>query len=286
MADRFVPLTPRVAARVDMCRDEVLDPAFADECMDALERYSVLVFPRVGLSGEEQFAFSDNLGDVVLMGEVRPDGTRDPIYKITLDPRENPSGAEYLKGTTRWHMDGIHDGGPPPKATMLSARRLSPTGGQTEFCSTYAAYADLPEEERRTCERLRVVHSLAASRRRQNPNVSAEELERVSKRRGATEHPLVWHHESGRKSLILGMSVDHIIDMPQAQNDALIERLRAHTTRPENVYRHQWQLGDLVLWDNCGVMHRVMPYEPDSGRMMHRTTLHGHERIQGVAPQG
>jgi alpha-ketoglutarate-dependent taurine dioxygenase len=286
MADRFVPLTPRVAARVDMSREEVLDPAFADECLEALERYGVLVFPRLGLSDEEQFAFSSNLGDVVLMGAPRPDGTRDPIYKITLDPRENPSGAEYLKGTTHWHMDGIHDGGPPPKATMLCARRLSPTGGQTEFCSTYAAYADLPEEERRACEPLRVVHSLVASRRRQDPNVTPEELARVSKRRGATEHPLVWQHQSGRKSLILGMSVDHVVDMPQAESDALIERLRAHTTRPENVYQHQWQLGDLVMWDNCGVMHRVTPYEPDSGRLMHRTTLHGFEKIQGVAAQG
>jgi alpha-ketoglutarate-dependent taurine dioxygenase len=268
-----------------MSREEVLDPAFADACMEALESYGVLVFPRIGLSDEEQFAFSSNLGDVVLMGEPRPDGTLDPIYKVTLDPRENPSGAEYLKGTVRWHMDGIHDGGPPPKATMLSARRLSSTGGQTEFCSTYAAYGDLPAEECRAYEPLRVLHSLVASRLRYDPDATPEELERVSKRRGATEHPLVWQHGSGRKSLILGMSVDHVLDMPQAEGEALIERLRAHTTRPENVYRHEWQIGDLVMWDNCGVMHRVTPYDPDSGRLMHRTTLHGSERIEGVAAQ-
>ena len=62
---------------------------------------------------------------------------------------------------------------------------------------------------------------------------------------------------------------------------ALIERLSAHTTRSENVYRHQWELGDLVMWDNCGVMHRVTPYDADSGRLMHRTTLHGSEMIEG-----
>ncbi len=53
-------------------------------------------------------------------------------------------------------------------------------------------------------------------------------------------------------------------------------------TRPENVYRHEWSVGDLLLWDNCGVMHRALPYAADSGRLMHRTVLHGVERISGV----
>ena len=216
------------------------------------------------------------------MGPMRPDGTQEVVYKITLDPRENPLGAEYLKSTIGWHIDGLHDEGPPPKATMLSARRLSPTGGQTEFCSTYAAYEDLPEDERRRCESLRVVHSLVASKRNTDPNATPEELARRRERRPPKEHPLVWHHDSGRKSLILGMSADHVTSLSEAESRALIQRLSAHATRRENVYRHEWQLGDLIIWNNCGVMHRVIPYDPDSGRMMHRTTLYGVERIQGV----
>ena len=65
MAERFVPLTPRIAAKAVMRREEVLDPAFADECRAALERYGVLLFPQIGLDDEEQVAFSRNLGDVV-----------------------------------------------------------------------------------------------------------------------------------------------------------------------------------------------------------------------------
>jgi alpha-ketoglutarate-dependent taurine dioxygenase len=290
MADRFVPLTPRIAAKAEMRREEVLDPAFAGECRDALERFGVLLFPQIGFNDEEQVAFSRHLGKVVPQGPKRPDGTQEVIFKITLDPRENPS-AEYLKATIGWHIDGLFDDAPPPKATMLSARRLSATGGQTEFCSTYAAYDDLPEAERRYYESLRIMHSLEASNRATNPNPTAEEQARWSKaealrdragRIGAKEHPLVWRHQTGRKSLVLGMTVDHVAGMPDAESHALVEKLSAHATRREIVYRHEWQIGDLLMWDNCGVMHRAIPYDANSGRMMHRTVLSGVEMIHGV----
>ena len=290
MADRFVPLAPRIAAKAVMRREEVLDPAFADECRDALERYGVLLFPQIGFNDAEQVALSKNLGDVVPQGPKRPDGTQEVVFKITLDPRENPS-AEYLKATIGWHIDGLFDDGPPPKATMLSARRLSATGGQTEFCNTYAAYDDLPAAERQYYESLRIVHSLAASNRATNPNPSTEEqahwreaeaLRARAGRIGEKEHPLVWRHRTGRKSLVLGMTVDHVAGMSAAESGALIATLTAHATRREIVYRHEWQIGDLLMWDNCGVMHRAIPYDANSGRMMHRTVLHGVEAINGV----
>jgi alpha-ketoglutarate-dependent taurine dioxygenase len=280
MADRFVPLSPRIGARAAVSRAEALDLTFADECMDALERYGVLVFPGIGLDDDEQVAFSENLGDVIPMGPMRPDGTQEVVYKVTLDPQQSAS-AEYLKGTVGWHIDGLQADGPPPKATMLTARRLSPTGGQTEFCNTYAAYDDLPEADRSYCESLRAVHSLEASKRNTDPDATPEELARA-RRRAGKEHPLVWHHRSGRRSLILGITMDRVSNMTEAESRALVDRLTAHATRRDNVYRHDWQIGDLVIWDNCGVMHRVIPYDPHSGRLMHRTTLHGIERIQGV----
>lgn len=290
MSSRFVPLTPRIAAKALIGRAELLDPAFADECREALERYGVLLFPEIGLDDAEQVAFSKSLGDVVPQGPRRPDGTQEVVFKITLDPRENPS-AEYLRATVEWHIDGLFDDGPPPKATMLSARRLSECGGQTEFCNTYAAYDDLPDAERRACESLRVVHSLEASNRVTNPHPTPEDAARWhvaeaarerSGRIGVKEHPLVWRHETGRKSLVLGMTVDHVTGLPEAQSRALIDRMTAHATRRENVYRHEWRIGDLLIWDNCGVMHRATPYGADSGRLMHRTVLHGKERIAGV----
>ena len=291
MSDRFIPLTPRIGARVAMPREQVLDPAHADEIRDALERYGVLVFPRIELGDEEQVTLSNNLGRIIPMGAIREDGTPDPIYKITLDPKENPFGAEYLKATIGWHIDGLFDDGPPAKATMLSGRKLSAEGGQTEFCNAYAAYEDLAEAEKKRCESLRIQHTLAASNRFSSPNPTPEEAARWQKlearraatgRKGEKEHPLVWRHRSGRKSLVLGMTVDHVIGIPEAESRALIEKLSAHATRREIVYRHEWTVGDLLMWDNCGVMHRVIPYDASSGRMMHRTTLYGNETIEGV----
>ena len=292
MAERFVPLAPRTGAKAVVPREQVLDPAFADECMAALERYGVLVFPQIGFDDDELVAFSENLGDLMPFGEPRPDGTPNPVYKITLDPRENPSGAEYLKNTTGWHIDGLFQETPPPRASILTTRRLSASGGQTEFCNTYAAYEDLPGAERAACETLRIAHTLEASQRTMNPDADPEarrsweaaEAERErSGRLGAKEHPLVWHHRSGRKSLVLGMTADRVVGVNADESRELIERLSVHTTRPENVYRHEWQMGDVIIWDNCGVMHRVVPYDRDSGRLMHRTTLFGDEGIQGVS---
>jgi alpha-ketoglutarate-dependent taurine dioxygenase len=275
---RFRPLSPRVGAETTVRREEIMAPAFIKDCLESLERYGVLVFHRLGLNDEEQVAFSSQLGQVVPQGKVRADGGRDVVFKITLDETENDA-AEYLKSTIHWHIDGIFDDVPPPKATMLTGRRLSSTGGATEFCNTYAAYEDLPPEERRRCDSLRILHSLVASNRVWNPDSSPEETERWRRRREPKEHPLVWHHQSGRKSLVIGMTVDHVIGMSEAESRAFMDKLSAHTTRPENVYHHDWEVGDLVIWDNCGTMHRATPYDPKSGRMMHRTVLLGTESI-------
>jgi len=293
MADRFASLAPRIGARVEVAREEVLSPSFAGECLAALERHGVLLFPEIRFTDEEQIAFSENLGDIMFFGGKRPDGSPDPIYKISLDPKVNPIGADYLENTTGWHIDGtIERDALPPRASILAALRVSTTGGQTEFCNTYAAYEDLSKADQTRLESHRVVHSFEASFYARNPNPNPEELgvwRKMEARRerighlGAKEQPLVWQHRSGRKSLVLGVTADHVVGLPARESRALLGRLNEHATRPENVYRHDWKIGDVLMWDNCGVMHRAIPYGKDSGRLMHRTTLCGIEGIEGVA---
>ena len=274
---RFESLSPRIGARAPVSRQELLKPAFAEECLEALERYGVLVFPRLALTDEEQIVFSARLGEIIPMGTMRADGSRDPIFKVTLDPKQNEA-ADYLKGTIYWHIDGATDD-VPARATMLSARQVSPVGGQTEFCNTYAAYDDQPEAERPYYESLRIGHSLEAANRLTTPDPSEKELALWRARGPAKEHPLVWRHRTGRKSLVLGATAGYVVGMSKEDSRRLLAKLEAHATRREIVYRHEWQVGDLVIWDNCGTMHRVIPYDPSSGRMMHRTTLHGIEAI-------
>jgi len=108
------------------------------------------------------------------------------------------------------------------------------------------------------------------------PEPSVDHLRRMM-RIGDKELPLVWTHQSGRQSLVLGCTARHIVDMDYRRSAELLVGLRDRATQPKFVYRHQWSVGDLVIWDNTGTMHRAMPYNPDSGRLLTRTKLAGEE---------
>jgi alpha-ketoglutarate-dependent taurine dioxygenase len=164
-------------------------------------------------------------------------------------------------------------------ATLLSAHAVAESGGETEFARTYAAYDDLAADDKERIEPLRVVHTSEASQRLFNDYQSPEELA-VWRSRPAKEHPLVWRHRSGRRSLVLGATTDHIVGMDREEGRALLADLLARSTTPDRVYRHEWQVGDMVIWDNRGVLHRACRYDPTSPRDMHRTTLAGDEPIQ------
>ena len=255
-------------------REQLLeDDGLPGEIMDALEENGVLVFRELHIDDATQIAFSKRLDDV---GKAEP-AEPPRIYLVTLDPSKNPS-AEYLRGTFFWHIDGAQDD-VPTKATMLSARVVAAVGGDTEFASTYAAYDDLNEEEKERFESLRVLHSFEASQRLVNPDPTEEELARW-KEKTDREHPLVWRHRSGRRSLVIGASASHVVGMDRDESRAFLDGLLDRATAPGRVYRHEWAVCDLVLWDNTGVLHRACPYDPSSEREMHRTTMSGDEPIR------
>ena len=273
-------LTTSVGAEVvgidpdQLAADDVLGEAV----LDALEDNGVLVFPELHLDPEAQVRFCQRLGavDYSSDGHHRIPG----IYPITLDVSKNSSAA-YLRGTFAWHIDGCTPTGDecPQKATVLSAVQVADRGGETEFANSYAAYDALSEEEQQRFSSLRVVHSLEASQRRVTPDPSPEVLARWRARR-THEHPLVWTHDSGRKSLVLGASADYVVGMALDEGRALLAELLERATVPDKVYSHRWSVGDTVMWDNRGVLHRAAAYDPDSPREMLRTTVLGDEPIR------
>jgi alpha-ketoglutarate-dependent taurine dioxygenase len=99
------------------------------------------------------------------------------------------------------------------------------------------------------------------------------------RQRAAREQPLVWTHRDGRKSLVLGATAEQVVGMDAEEGRSLLDGLLTRATRPERVYRHEWKLGDVVMWDNRGVLHRAASYDPSSRRDMHRTTFAGDEPI-------
>jgi len=260
-------LTPRIGSEIRADLATLMSGSKAQEIRRLLEERGVAAFREINLSDEQQVAFTKTLGQIVDEGENN-------IYKITMDPAENAQ-AEYLKGAFYWHIDGTMSD-VPILASIMSSRRLSPTGGQTEFSNTYAAYDDLPESEKKALEKLKVVHMLEVTQRYVNPEPTYAELRAWQKLLPRTL-PLVWKHRSGRKSLVLGSTASHVEEMDLREGWALLTRLREWATQPQFVYRHEWKLGDLVIWDNTGTMHRALPYPLDSGRLMHRTKLHGEE---------
>ena len=269
-------LAATVGARVvGVDRDQLLtDPRLPAWTLDALEANGVLLFRGLHLDDATQVAFSRTLGRVETFGldPVHPE-----IFRVTLDRSRNPT-AGYLKGTFNWHIDGLTEE-VPIMATLLSAHAVATTGGETEFASTYQAYEDLSDDEKARLETLRVVHSVEASMRLHTPDPTPEQVG-VWRQRPAKEHPLVWTHRSGRKSLVIGALTDHVVGMDPGESRALLDDLLVRATAPERVYRHEWEVGDLVIWDNRGVLHRALPYDPSSARDMHRTTFEGDEPIQ------
>jgi alpha-ketoglutarate-dependent taurine dioxygenase len=120
-----------------------------------------------------------------------------------------------------------------------------------------------------------VVHKVEASFRFV-PGLSAEQIA-AFRAHEPKVHPLVWRHRDGRKSLITSTSGIEVLGMGQAEGEALLQRMMDWATQPQFVYRHKWQLGDIVMWDNTGTMHKAQSYAEDSGRLLHRTTVLGDE---------
>jgi len=260
-------LTPTVGAEVlDVDVERLLnEDGLPEAVLDALETNGVLVFRELNISDDDQVAFCKRLGEPAI-----------EMMEVSLKP-ENPLG-DILQGIVEWHMDGTQD--PiPALATVISARVVADEGGATEFASTYVAYDDLSDEEKERYANLRVVHAFAATQRSTHPNPSPETLA-LWEQKGSKEHPLVWTHGSGRRSLVLGSSADSVIGMGEDEGRALLADLLARATAPGRVYTHSWSVGDMVMWDNRGMLHRVLAFDKRSGREMHRTTLVGDEPIQ------
>jgi alpha-ketoglutarate-dependent taurine dioxygenase len=275
-------ITPTVGLEITgFTPRDLLSPDSAMQVRTALDRHGVLVYREVHIGDDDLLALSNALGTVVVQstGEHRlPE-----IQTITMDPaKTNAIMASYRQGNFQWHIDGATQ--PiPQKATLLTAREVDPAGGDTEFASTYAAYDALSDEEKFEIDSLQVEHTFAHAQSLANPD--ATDAERTAWERVPTQvHPLVWTRRNGRKSLLLGAgaTATSVVGWPLERGRALLDRLLEWSTQPRFVLRQKWHKGDLVIWDNTGMLHRALPFDPTSVRLMHRTTLAGEEGVTAV----
>jgi alpha-ketoglutarate-dependent 2,4-dichlorophenoxyacetate dioxygenase len=223
------------------------DQPFTDaEQLDFAQRLDGVLHTKLGISALQKNRFGNEaLGDISNLdenGEIMRSDNRRRMYGL---------------GNRLWHTDASFQD-PAGRYSMLSAKVVPPVGADTEFADMRAAYDALPEDEKARLEGLRVHHSIAYSRQTLGFEFSESEQDAL---KGAI-HPLVRTiPRSKRRSLYVASHASRIIDWPVPEGRLLLRDLIEHATRPEFVYRHQWRVGDLVIWDNRATMHRARPFD-------------------------
>ncbi|MDE2340915.1 MAG: TauD/TfdA family dioxygenase [Alphaproteobacteria bacterium] len=263
-------LRPAIGSCILNSKAELLSGVLAGNIRNLLEERGVLVFKQINFTDDEQIAFTKTLGTYTT---EKADGS---ASKITVNAKLNPDGAEYLKGSLYWHIDGTMNE-VPILASLLSCKKPAPKGtGNTGFCNTYAAWEALPEARKAELDGVRAVHGVWPTVFYYEPEPDIAKLKGMMGV-GENELPLVWKHSSGRKSLVLGCTTQRILGKTTMESALLIHELRAWATQEQFCYSHEWDEGDLVIWDNTGTMHRAEWYDPEGDRMMVRTKLQGEE---------
>ncbi len=247
-----------------------------EQIMQAFLDYHVLIFRNQDMSKDAQLAFTQCFGELEQHVIRLRNGERAPLLHVisNLDADGEPTSKPYSHGNYYWHTDKSYHAA-PSLMTLLHARELPPSGGDTQFANMEMAYAALDGNEKRAIASLRVEHSWAASRLNTGNRPATEDERRD---RPPVSHPLVrTHPDTGRKSLYLGMHTSHVEGMERDAGRELLAELLAGATRDEFVYSHEWQVGDLVLWDNRCLVHRATAnYDMDAHRrVLHRTVVKG-----------
>jgi alpha-ketoglutarate-dependent taurine dioxygenase len=270
---RAEPIKAKIGTRIFNTKAELLSGDLSEQLLTLLENTGILVFPKLNLTDDEQVAFTDVLGGSVK--EIGGAATKQGVFKVSLDKKINYDVAEYLMGSMYWHIDGTMN--PVPiRASILTAKVLTEEGGDTEFANTASSYADLDDATKAKIADLRVVHSLWRSQLFHTPEPTMEQLERWQGH-GEAELPLVCTHKSGRHSLVLGNTAHYVKGVDPKESYRILHGLRNFATSEPYMYTHKWNVGDTIIWDNRTSLHRATPYDPDAGRMMHRTILQGSE---------
>ena len=237
----------------------------------AFLRYGVLVFPGQHLSDEAQRAFAYRFGDRM---EGRATGRISNQRKDGTMATKKDEAFRLQRGNEGWHLDSTY----MPlaaKAGMLSALKVPPAGGQTEFADMRAAWDELDEAMQAKLEGLSAYHSLYRSQQKIGFVHKTDQLYGFHTK-GAPLRPLVKQHpETGRKAIYAGRHAYGIPGMGPDQSEKFLADLMAWACQPPRVYSHNWQVGDLAVWDNRCVMHRAAPYDTDHARVLQSSRVSG-----------
>jgi alpha-ketoglutarate-dependent 2,4-dichlorophenoxyacetate dioxygenase len=278
---RVGPCFAGLASGVDLSAPLTATDAHAIH--QAMDEHAVLVFRGQQFSDEQHMAFSHALGPLEPTKSASLRGPDDQRLAPTfadvsnLDKDDQPFARDdrrrlFAIGNRLWHSDSSFKT-VPAKYSILHAISLPNDGGNTQFADMRAAYDALDNGTREVIEGLVCEHSQMYSRQQVGfLDFTDEERERFA----PVRQSLVRIHPStGKKSIYLSSHAGSILGWPIPEARIFLRDLVEHATQPQFVYQHQWQLGDLILWDNRRTMHRARPFPADQPRDMRRTTLAG-----------
>ena len=253
-----------------------LDAETAEAIRTALDEHGVIVLRNQSVTPEQQVAFTRLFGEPdINFNALRfgIDGSPEIYIISNINKDGKPIGTR--RAGENWHTDMSY-AREPAAATMLYAVEVPTLHGlplgDTAFASAATAWDALPTELKKAVTGLRGVFDFRG--RKRNSPVSAEDIAKYP----PVEHPIVRSHpRTGRKSLyIVRNDCTSIVGKDAQESATLIEALADHIVKPEFIYQHKWQIGDIVVWDNCTVQHRaILDYELPHRRLMWRTTVKG-----------
>ena len=236
--------------------------------------HAVLVFHGQTMSNEDLLDFSQRFGRLDVHHLVEHTLPDHPEIRVLSNKKKDGKYIGAYNAGPEWHTDQSFKEN-PMLGTILLCDDCPPEGGNTEFASLTAAYETLPKDMKQKLEGLIATHDRNFSYSRRYPErkpLSEEQLKEVP----PVTHPMVRvHRETGRKGIYISLTCIRDIDgMAHDEARQLVEDLSAHATRPELVYSHHWSVGDVVVWDNRCLLHRVRPYDNDKFlRYMRRTQI-------------
>lgn len=235
----------------------------------AFLRHHVIFMRGQQISNETMLAIAGAFGEVQRHLNYREGDRQLPaIHDVTnLDASGKPSDNPRNNENYYWHSDKAYLPN-PALLTMLYGIEVPPDGGNTEFADMTRAYEALGAEKKREIDDLKVIHSWRHMRKTLSNRPLTDEETRAFP---DVVHPLVRvHPETGKKNLFLGMYAAAIVGMPDAEGRRLLDSLLEHACQPKFIYAHQWQPGDVVMWDNRCLLHRAVA---NFDRAAHRRIL-------------
>lgn len=248
---------------------------------DAIEaawlQHVVLRFRNQKLEDAQLVAFSRWFGelDEARLDDYQPFVPEQPEIMVISNVVENGRAIGKLgSAEASWHSD-IDYVEQPPKASLLYALELPPSGGNTGFANMYGAYETLPEDLKSAIEGRRCKHD-ATHNSAGMLRAGFEEYDDPREVPGPW-HPLVRRHpQTGRKALYLGRRSNAYIEgMSVEDSERVLDALWSHATQPKLTWTQVWRIGDLIMWDNRCAMHRRDSFDSNARRIMHRTQIKG-----------